>query len=33
MRVYISADIEGVSGVVDGEHTARDGKEHDYDGY
>jgi len=30
MRVYISADIEGVSGVVHGEHTARDGREHDY---
>ncbi|WP_025785939.1 M55 family metallopeptidase [Sporosarcina sp. D27] len=30
MRIYISADIEGVSGVVHGEHTLRDGKEHDY---
>lgn len=30
MKVFISADIEGVSGVVHGEHTARDGKEHDY---
>lgn len=30
MKVYISADIEGVAGVVHGEHTVRDGKEHDY---
>lgn len=30
MKVYISADIEGVAGVVHGEHTLRDGKEHDY---
>lgn len=30
MRVYISADIEGVSGVVHGEHTSREGREHDY---
>ncbi|CAM3274097.1 M55 family metallopeptidase [Filibacter tadaridae] len=30
MRVYISADIEGVSGVVHSEHTLRDGREHDY---
>ncbi|WP_174614723.1 M55 family metallopeptidase [Virgibacillus ihumii] len=29
MKVFISADIEGVSGVVGREHTARDGKEHD----
>lgn len=29
MKVYISADIEGVSGVVHREHTARDGREHD----
>ncbi|MDL0419076.1 M55 family metallopeptidase [Caldibacillus thermoamylovorans] len=29
MRLYISADIEGVSGVVHSEHTARDGREHD----
>lgn len=29
MKVFISADIEGVSGVVHKEHTARDGKEHD----
>ncbi|MFC5589603.1 M55 family metallopeptidase [Sporosarcina soli] len=30
MNIFISADIEGVSGIVHGEHTARDGKEHDY---
>jgi D-amino peptidase len=30
MKVFISADIEGVSGVVHGEHTNRDGREHDY---
>lgn len=30
MKIYISADIEGVSGVVHSEHTSRDGKEHDY---
>lgn len=29
MKVFISADIEGVSGVVHGEHTVRDGREHD----
>ncbi|CAM3572064.1 M55 family metallopeptidase [Cytobacillus oceanisediminis] len=29
MRLYISADIEGISGVVHQEHTARDGREHD----
>jgi len=29
MRVFISADIEGVAGVVHCEHTARDGREHD----
>ncbi|MGE8206854.1 M55 family metallopeptidase [Heyndrickxia sp. NPDC080065] len=29
MKLYISADIEGVAGVVHGEHTARDGREHD----
>lgn len=29
-RIYISADLEGVSGVVHGEHTRRDGREHDY---
>lgn len=28
-RVYISADLEGISGVVHGEHTRRDGREHD----
>lgn len=30
MKVFISADIEGVSGVVHREHTARTGREHDY---
>lgn len=30
MKIYISADIEGVSGVVHSEHTLRDGREHDY---
>lgn len=30
MKVFISADIEGVSGVVHGEHTMREGREHDY---
>lgn len=29
MNVFISADIEGISGVVHREHTARDGREHD----
>ncbi|KAB2336627.1 M55 family metallopeptidase [Cytobacillus depressus] len=29
MKLYISADIEGISGVVDPEHTRRDGREHD----
>lgn len=29
MRVFISADLEGISGVVHGEHTRRDGREHD----
>lgn len=29
LKLYISVDIEGVSGVVHGEHTARDGREHD----
>lgn len=29
MKVFISADMEGVAGVVHGEHTARDGREHD----
>lgn len=27
-RVFISADLEGISGVVHGEHTMRDGREH-----
>ncbi|RLE68910.1 MAG: peptidase M55, partial [Thermoprotei archaeon] len=29
MKIYISADMEGVCGVVDVEHTRREGKEHD----
>jgi len=29
MKVFISADMEGVAGVVDKEHTLRDGKEHE----
>lgn len=29
LNVFISADIEGVAGVVHREHTARDGREHD----
>ena len=29
MKVFISADLEGVAGVVHSEHTARDGREHD----
>lgn len=29
MKVFISADLEGVAGVVHGEHVMRDGKEHD----
>lgn len=29
MKIYMSADLEGVSGVVHREHTARDGREHD----
>lgn len=28
-RIFISADLEGISGVVHGEHTRRDGREHD----
>ncbi|MBU7046495.1 MAG: M55 family metallopeptidase, partial [Theionarchaea archaeon] len=28
MKVYISADIEGISGVVDIDHTKRDGKDY-----
>lgn len=28
-RVFISADLEGIAGVVHGEHTRRDGREHD----
>ncbi|TZE83597.1 M55 family metallopeptidase [Calorimonas adulescens] len=29
MKVYISADMEGISGVVNNEHTDRNGREHD----
>ncbi len=29
MRVFISVDLEGISGVVHEEHTKRDGREHD----
>ncbi len=29
MKLFISADMEGVAGVVHQEHTARDGREHD----
>ena len=29
-KVFISADMEGISGVVHSEHTSRSGKEHDY---
>ncbi|MDI7246125.1 MAG: M55 family metallopeptidase [Bacillota bacterium] len=29
MKVYISADLEGVAGVTHAEHTMRDGKEHE----
>lgn len=29
MKVYISADIEGICGVVDIDHTRRDGKDYD----
>lgn len=29
VKLYISADIEGVAGVVHSEHTTRDGREHD----
>jgi len=29
LKVYISADLEGVAGIVHGEQTQRDGKEHD----
>lgn len=30
LKVYISADIEGVAGVVHSEQTQRDGREHDH---
>lgn len=30
LKVFISADMEGISGVVHSEHTSRTGKEHDY---
>lgn len=29
MKIFISADMEGVAGVVHGEHIMRDGKEHE----
>jgi len=29
VRIYLSADLEGICGVVDIEHTRRDGREHD----
>jgi len=29
MKVFISADMEGIAGIVHGEHTLRDGKEHE----
>jgi len=29
LKVYISADMEGVAGIVHGDHTLRDGKEHE----
>jgi len=29
VKVFISADLEGVAGVVHGEHTQREGKEHE----
>jgi len=29
MKVYVSADMEGVAGIVHTEHTSRDGKEHE----
>lgn len=29
MRLFISVDMEGISGVVHAEHTSRDGKEHE----
>lgn len=29
MKLWIGTDMEGVAGVVDREHTARDGREHD----
>jgi len=29
MKVFISADMEGVAGIVHGEHTMREGKEHE----
>jgi len=29
MRVFISADMEGISGITDAEHVRRDGKEHE----
>ena len=29
MKVFISADMEGIAGIVHGEHTHREGKEHE----
>ena len=29
MKVFISADMEGISGVTHAEHVRRDGKEHE----
>jgi len=29
MKVFISSDMEGVAGIVHGEHTLREGREHD----
>ncbi len=29
MKIWIGTDMEGIAGVVDREHTARDGREHD----
>ena len=29
MKIWIGTDMEGIAGIVDREHTARDGREHD----
>jgi D-amino peptidase len=29
VKIWIGTDMEGIAGVVDREHTARDGREHD----